>query len=132
MKKTVMIALFALMTAAAVFAQYTVEEVSGRVERDAGKGKWEAVKTGDSLKADTIIKTAVGANLKVKFNGKVLTVGPMKTGKIEDLAGSSSTIQIQGKVVQTDTSTVNRNSGNASTASARASDAAAEIEVAEE
>ena len=133
MKKMIFTALVLMVMTAAAYAQsYTVQEVTGRVEQDLGGGKWEAVKAGDSLKAETIIRTGIGARLTVKTGDQILRVEPSKTGKLADLAGSGAVIQIQGKVAQTDTSAVSRDTARVSTASARASTAAAEIEVAEE
>ena len=129
----------ALAVTAAVCAQsgeqsgssYTVQEVTGRVERDKGNGKWEAVKAGETLKADTVIRTVIRASLTVKSGDAILTVGPMKNGKLADIASGGAAIQIQGKVSQTDTGATSRTSGRLSTASARASDAAGEIEIEE-
>jgi len=139
MKRTVLLMVIglAITVAAAVWGQaqssatYTVQEVTGRVERDAGSGKWEAVKTGDTLKGDTIIRTVIGAKLTVKSGDTVYTVDPVKNGKLADIAASGTAIQIQGKISQSDTSTGGRGSGKVSTASARASDAAEEIAIEE-
>jgi len=131
MKKIVFALLITLAVTMAVSAQdYLVQEVTGRVERDTGGGKWEPIKAGETLKAETIVRTVVGASLTVKSGDQLLAVGPMKNGKLADLAGGG-VIQIQGRVSQTDTSAVNRNTGRIGTASARASSAAAEIEVEE-
>ena len=132
--KTLILAVFIAMAAAAVtFAQsYTVQEISGRVERDAGGGKWELVKVDESIKAGTVIKTGIGASLKVKIDDQELIVGPAKTGKIEEIAGKGVGINLQSKVSETDTSAAGRSSGSAVTASARAGSAAAEIDIAEE
>ena len=133
MKKLVLAALIAMAVSAVAFAQsYTVQEITGRVERDAGGGKWELVKAEETIKAGTVIKTGIGASLKIKLDDQVLTIGPAKTGKIEEIAGSGAGITLQGKVSQTDTSAAGRSSGSAVTASARASSAAAEIDIAEE
>jgi len=125
----------ALAVTAGVWAQeaqtYTVQEVTGRVEREAGKGKWEAVKTGETLKADTVIRTVVGARLTVKSGDTVYTVDPVKNGKLADIAASGTAIQIQGKVSKTDVNEGGRSSGRISTASARGSDAASEIAIEE-
>ena len=131
MKKLILVALIVFAVTMAVSAQtYTVQELTGRVEREVGTNKWEPVKVGDALKGDTVIRTVIGANLTVTTGSDVLAVGPMKNGKLSDLVGSASVIQIQGKVAETNTA-VNRNT-RVSTASARASSAAAEIEVEEE
>jgi hypothetical protein len=136
MKRFVITMVIALAVTAAVFAQsgsasYTVQEVTGRVERDVGNGKWEAVKAGETLRADAVIRTVIGASLIVKDGDAIFTVGPMKNGKLADIASVGAAIQIQGKVSQTDTGATSRTSGRLSTASARASDAAGEIEIEE-
>ena len=136
MKRFLVTMVIALAVTAAVCAQsgsagYTVQEVTGRVERDAGNGKWEAVKTGETLRADAVIRTVIGASLTVKDGDNILTVGPMKNGKLADIVSDGAAIQIQGKVSQTDTDAVSRTGGRLSTASARASDAAGEIEIEE-
>ena len=131
MKKIVFMFVIILAIAATVSAQnYTVQEVTGRVEKETG-GKWAAVKAGETIRGDEVIRTVIGASLTVKSGEKVSVVGPMKNGKLSDLASGSSAIQIQGKVSQTDTEALSRNTGRVSTASARASEAAGEIEIAE-
>jgi len=133
MKKTVIFILILMMAAMGIFAQsYIVDEVSGSVTIDTGGGKLEQIKVGDKLTADTIIRTGIGASLKVKLDELTLIVGSAKNGRLGDLAGSSTGIQIQGRVSQTDTTVLNRTSSSAVTASARGSDEAADLEVAEE
>lgn len=73
MKKIVLILIIALAVTAAGFSQaanYTVQEVTGRVERNAGGDKWEPVKAGETLGADTVVRTVIGANLTVKHGGR--------------------------------------------------------------
>lgn len=124
MKRIVFVMLIALAVTAAVSAQdYIVQEVIGRVERNTGGNNWTAINVGDTLKADTVVKTVIGANLTVKKGDDVLVVGPMKNGKLGEVASASSGIQIQGRVSQTDTSATSRSTGRLSTASARASEA---------
>ena len=131
--KKIMFCVLMIIAATCIFAQsYVVDEVTGRVEKETGSGKWELIKAGDKLSADTIIKTGMGSTLKVKLDDKVLTVPPVKNGKLGELAGSSNAVQIQSRVSQTDTAEVSRSSASAVTASARASNAAADLEVAEE
>jgi hypothetical protein len=131
MRKFILILVIALAVTMAVSAQnYTVQEISGRVEREAGSGKWEAVQVGETLKADTVIRTVIGSNLTLKNGDDVLVVGPMKTGKLSEVAGSGSVIQV-GRVSSTNTSAANREVGRISTASSRASDAAGDIDLAE-
>jgi hypothetical protein len=133
MKKMILVFLFVLSTAVTSFAQnFTVQEVSGRVERNSGSNIWETIKAGDILREDTIIRTGIGAYITVKTGEQVMRVDSSKTGKISDLAVGRSSIQIQGRVSETDTSAVSRNSRRIAVASARASDAAEDAEIVEE
>jgi hypothetical protein len=132
MKRVLMILIVATVAAMAASAEsYTVQEVTGRVERDAGGGRWETVTAGDTLRADAVIRTVIGSSLTVRAGDQVLAVGPMKTGKLEDIAGSGGVIRIQGRVSEVETGAVARGTGRVNTASARAGDAAAEIELVE-
>jgi hypothetical protein len=120
----------------AAFAQpFTVQSVSGRVEKETG-GSWAAVKAGDTLADDAVIRTGIGARLTLTSEGRTFSVGAVQTGKLASLtgnsAGNSGGIRIDGRVVQTDTGEVSRSTGRVSTASARAGDAAAEEDIAAE
>ena len=132
MKRIVLAALIIITMSGIVFAQdYIVQEVTGRVEKNTGADKWELLKVGEKLNAETIIRTVAGASLKVKAGERILTIGPMKNGKLAGLTGSGG-IQIQGRVSQTDTAEVSSGTGRVSTASARASESADDIEIEEE
>jgi hypothetical protein len=132
MKKTLVILIVFMATGGAVFAQsFTVQNVSGRVEQETG-GSWTAVKAGDTLSADSVIRTGIGARLTLASEGRTFSVGAVQTGKLASLAGNSGAIRIDGRVAQTDTAAVSRSTGRVSTASARASDAAAEEDIAAE
>ena len=132
MKRIVLVLAIALAVTAAVSAQsYVAQEVTGRVERDAGNGRWEAVSAGETLRADTVIRTLPGARLTVRYGEESLLVSPMKNGKLAEIAASSPAIQISGRVSETDTGAASRSSGRISTASARAGDAAGEIAIEE-
>ena len=133
MKKMLLVLIALLAIGGAVFAQsFTVQSVSGRVERETGGGKWEAVKAGDALTGDTVVRTGIGAALTLASEGRTFSVGAVKTGEIAALAGNAGSIRIEGRVAQTDTGEVSRTTGRVSTASARASDAAAEEDIAAE
>ena len=132
MKKVILVLVIALAVTMAVSAQnYVVQEVTNRVEREVSSGKWEPVKAGDTLRAETVIRTVIGASLTVKNGEQVLTVGALKNGKLSELVAGGSVIQIQGRVSETDTAMTSRGTGRVSTASARASDAAAGIDLEE-
>ena len=133
MKKTMLLCVMAAAFAGAVFAQsFTVESVSGRVERETNGGKWEAVKAGDALTGETVIRTGIAASLTLASDGRTVSVGAVQTGRLASLAGNSGGIRIDGRVAQTGTGELSRNTGRVSTASARAGDAAAEEDIAAE
>ncbi|MDR1410681.1 MAG: hypothetical protein LBI91_00585 [Spirochaetaceae bacterium] len=126
MKKIVLVLTALLAVCGAAFAQsFTVQSVSGRVEREADGG-WKTVQAGDALNGETVIRTGIGARLAVVSGGKTFSVGAVQNGRLAALAGNSGGIRIDGRVARTDTGEVSRTTGRVSTASARASDAAAE------
>jgi hypothetical protein len=140
-KMFVMAAVFLVFLCAGIGAQerFTVESVAGNVEREVSTGNWEAVKTGDVLAADAVIRTRLNASLIIKLGERSSTVGAMQRGVLRDLAGGSSAsgsaagIRIGGNVAETDTTRRDSAGGASSTAAARASDAAdAELVLLEE
>jgi hypothetical protein len=132
MKKIVFLVIMALVMTTAVFAQnYTVQSVTGRVQQERGNNRVD-IKAGDTLTAETIIHTGVGASLVLKEGGRTLTVPAASSGKVSQLAAASSGVRISGNVAKTDTGTVSRTTVQASTASARASDAAKDEDIAAE
>ncbi|MDR0444220.1 MAG: hypothetical protein LBH44_12535 [Treponema sp.] len=126
MKKIVLLAIIGCVTAVAVFAQsYTVQTVTGRVELEKS-GNRVVVKAGDSLSAETVIHTGIGASLVLKDGEKTLTIGAARNGKLAELAaGASGGVRVGGNIAETDTGAVSRSSASLATGSARASDAAA-------
>jgi curli biogenesis system outer membrane secretion channel CsgG len=133
MKKTVLVLIAFMAISGAAFGQsFTAQSVSGRVERETGNGRWEAVKAGETLSAETTIRTGIGAALTLASGGRTFSIGAVQTGNVASLAGNAAGIRIDGRVVQTDTGEVSRTTGRVSTASARASDAAAEEDIAAE
>jgi len=133
MKKVLMVLVIALAVTAVVSAQsFTVQSVSGRVQREASN-RMVNIATGDTLSADTVIHTGIGATLILKEGDKTFTVPAGQNGKkVSELIGSGSGIRIGGNVTQSHTGTINRNVAQVSTASARASDAAADDDVSAE
>jgi len=127
--------LFVLMCAVSVcvFAQnYTVQSITGRVQQEKGGSRVD-LKAGDTVTADTIIHTGVGASLVLKNGDKTLNVGAAKSGKVSALASAETpSVKINGSVAKTDTGAVNRTTAQASTASARASEAAQGEDIAAE
>ena len=134
MKKIVILAVLVCVVSVFVFAaeNFTVQNVTGRVERDSG-GQRAAVKAGDILDGEAVIYTGIGASVVLKDSGdKTFTVPAARSGKVTELARAASGVRVSGSVVRTDTGAVSRTTAQVSTASARASDAAKEENIAEE
>jgi hypothetical protein len=132
MKKLLLVLIIAAAVGGAAFGQsFTVQSVSGRVEREKGGG-WEAVKAGDTLAGEALIRTGIGARLVLASEGRTLSVGAVQTGPLASLVGNGAGIRIDGKVARTDTGELGRSTGRISTASARAGDAAAAEDIAAE
>ena len=133
MKRIVILVLIALAVTMAVSAQsYTVQKVTGRVQREAGASRVD-VAVGDVLSADTVIHTGVGGSLELNQGGRTFTVPAGQNGRrLADVLGSGSGVRIGGNVTQTGTGTASRSTGQVSTASARASDAAEDDDIAAE
>ena len=132
MKRMCFLVVIALAITTAVFAQeYTVQSVTGRVQREAGNNRVD-IAVGDVLSAQTVIHTGIGATLVVREGGNTFTIPGGQTGKrVEELITSGSGIRIGGNVTRTDTGAASRTTGQVSTAAARASDAAADYEAEE-
>jgi len=129
MKRIVFLVLIAIaVTMGAAAQSYTVLEVKGKVEREAGNQRL-AIKTGDVLSADTVIYTGVGSSLVLKTGDRTFTVQAVRSGKVSELATASSGVRIGGNISHVDTGKVNRITGQVSTASARASDAAEDDDI---
>jgi hypothetical protein len=133
MKKIILLAVLAFAMTAAAFAQnYTVQSVTGRVQQEKGNSRID-IKAGDTLTAGTVIHTGVGATLVLKSGDKTVTIPAARSGKVSELTASASGgVRIGGNVAKTDTGEVTRTTGQVSTASARASDAAGEEDIAAE
>jgi len=132
MKKLIILAILACVITAFAFAaeNFTVQNVSGRVERESG-GQRVEVKAGDTLGAETVIHTGVTATLTLKDGeGKSFTVNAARTGKVAELTKAAAGVRIGGNVAKTDTGTVSRTTAQVGTASARASDQAGEDNIA--
>ena len=132
MKKIVFFLIIGCVMAASAFAQsYTVQSVTGRVEQEAG-GKRVEVKAGDTLSADTVIHTGVGSSLVLKSGERTFTVPAVRNGKVAELSTAASSVRISGNVSRINTGEVDRTTGQVSTASARASEAAEDEDIAAE
>jgi hypothetical protein len=132
MKRTLLFAILVCVVTAFTYAQsYTVQSVSGRVQQEAN-GVRVDVKAGDTLNADTIVHTGIGASLVLTDGGKTLTVPAAKSGTVTELSVAASGVRISGNVSLVNTNAVTRTTGQVSTASARASDAAQGEDIAAE
>ncbi|MCL2067872.1 MAG: hypothetical protein FWG99_10450 [Treponema sp.] len=132
MKRTIIFTVMMAALIACAFGQnYTVQNVTGRVEREAGSQR-VAVRAGDSLPGDTLIYTGVGASLVVNNGERTVTVQAARSGRLEELAAAASGIRISGNIARVDTRVVSRTTAQVSTASARASDAAQDEDIAAE
>jgi len=132
MKKIIVLAVLACVITAFAFSaeNFTVQNVTGRVDRESGGQKLE-VKAGDTLDAETVISTGVTATLTLKDGaGKTFTVNAARTGKVADLTKAAAGVRIGGNVARTDTGSVSRTTAQVGTASARASDQAGEDDIA--
>jgi len=130
MKKIVIFLVMVCAMTAVCFAQnYTVQSVTGRVQREERNTRVD-VKIGDVLSADTVIHTGVGASLVLKNGDVMLTVPAVRDGKTAELAVAG--VKITGTTAKVDTGAVNRTTAQAVTASARASDAAGDPDIAKE
>ncbi|MCL2765896.1 MAG: hypothetical protein FWD40_11570 [Treponema sp.] len=132
MKRGVLLLVIFLLAAGSVFAQnYIVESVSGRVQKESGSNRVNLA-AGESLNSETIVHTGVGANLVLRLDDRTFNIPAANSGKISDLVATPSRVSIGGNISRVETGAVARTSGQASTASARASDAAMEDDIAAE
>jgi hypothetical protein len=135
MKKfLLLIVVLGLIGSSAVFAlDYTVQSITGTVEREVSPGKWEAVKAGAVLSDAAVVNVGLNSSLVLKEADKTLTISAMQKGALKSLlqTGAASGIRIGGKVSESNTTISARGTANVSTASTRASDAAADIELEE-
>jgi hypothetical protein len=93
MKKTLLV-LILMAAGGAVFGQsFTVQNVSGRVERETGGG-WEAVKAGDTLTGETVIRTGIGAHLTLVSGGRTFSVRAVQAGRLASLACFALTLPL--------------------------------------
>lgn len=132
MKKIVFLMVLMCAVAICAFAQsYTVQSVTGRVQQEKDGNRVE-LKVGDTLSADTVVYTGVGASLVLKEGDKTFTVTAARSGKVAELTAAAPGVRVSGNVAKTDTGAVNRTTAQASTASARASEAVQDEDIAAE
>ena len=126
MKIVVFTLSLALLVLGPLCADYTVETVSGKVEREVTPGAWEAVKTGDILSPATVVNTKLGAKLVLNDGAKSYSIKQAKKGAVEFLIsnGDATEVQVGGTVSAANTSISTRGTANIATASTRASKSA--------
>ena len=130
MKKLVIFAILLCVVAAFAFADFTVTSVNGNVVRVSGSQNI-AVKVGDILASDVVINAPEGASLVLRqANGRTVTVTGARNGTLAELTRVA--VNITGNVSRTNTDAVNRQTTGTATASARASDAAGDDDIAAE
>jgi len=130
MKKIAFLIVMVCAMAAICFADnYKVQSVTGRVQREEKNSRVD-VNVGDVLSADTVIHTGVGATLVLKNGDVTLTVPAVRSGKTAELAVTG--VKITGTVAKVGTDNIKRTTAQASTASARASEAAGDLDIAAE
>jgi len=71
-------------------ADYTVQTVSGKVERKVSANKWEAVTTGMILSPSTEVDLGLQAILILSNGEETVTIKPRQKGTIEALLNSGS------------------------------------------
>jgi cytochrome c-type biogenesis protein CcmE len=124
-------AVFGLILCAGIGAQerFTVQSVAGNVEREVSPGNWEAVKVGDVLTADTVIRTRLNSSLVIRIGERSSTVNAMQRGVLNDLVrdGSTGGVTINGNITETDTTRRSTTDGASPTAAARGSEVVAEL-----
>jgi len=130
MKRIVILAILVFAVAAFAFADsFVVQEVKGKVERSSGK----AIVAGETLTGDVVIKSAIGSSIVLKgADGNNITISGRRDGTVAELTRASSGVRIGGNVARTDTTAATRTVAQAGTASARASDAAGDDDIAAE
>ena len=137
MKKIMVLFVVFIILAGYIFAQnsqqanYIVKTVTGRVQREAGNSRVD-VKAGDTLPPLTVVYTGIGASLVLTQGEATFTIPANRNGKVGELAAAGAGVRINENVARVETGVTARTGGQISTASARASDAAADDNIAEE
>jgi len=132
MKKCILMLVIAIAVTAAVSAQsYTVQEVTGRVQRVDGNARIN-VAVGDVISADTVIHTGARSSITLKSGDNSFTVPASKSGVVSELLAAPARGRARGNVARVETDAAVRTGGQATTASARASDAAQDDDIAAE
>ena len=132
MKKILILAVLLCVTVFAFANDFTVQSVNGNVVRESGSQRL-MIKAGDTLARNTVVHTGDGASLVLRdARGRDITVPASQNGTLQDLVRALSTTNLTGTVTRTDTSAVAATQGGAVGGTARASDAAAGNDIADE
>jgi len=130
MKKFVIFTILLCVIAVFAFADFTVTSVTGNVMRVSGSQNI-LVRVGDTLASDAVIDAPEGASVVLRAaNGRIITVTGARNGTVAELTRVA--VNITGNVSRTNTDAVNRQTTGSATASARASDAAGDDDIAAE
>lgn len=99
MKKTILLLVF-ICAAAFVYGQaYTVEEVTGRVQRESGNRRADIIR-GEVLAADTVIYAIGGSSVVIRTGDRMYTVTGPRGGRISDLVSLSPGLRITGFITR--------------------------------
>jgi hypothetical protein len=136
MKKLIFVVLIFGLVSGLVCAadSFTVDSVRGKVEKEVSPGKWQAITPGSIVYANTVLNIGLNSRLVIKAGAKAVTIDAMGKNTVQNLVSAASgtgSIKIAGKVVNTQSGGVTQSTSNISTASTRASEAAADQEWAE-
>ena len=130
MKKLLILAVILLATVSTIYAQsFTVESVTGRVQRQSGTS-WVDIVRGETLNANTTIRTQIGASLVVVQGNNTVTIPAGRNGRLADLVAGN--VAAGGNVATADTREVERVNRAEDSASRRASIAVRAPSVAED
>ncbi|MDR1128639.1 MAG: hypothetical protein LBL20_04935 [Treponema sp.] len=82
--------LFGLVFAGFVFGAdtYTVQGISGRVDKRGPSGRWAAVSVGDTLSPLTTVNIGINAVLVVEKGGTVTIIRSARQGTLESFLGA--------------------------------------------
>ena len=128
MKRIIFLALIAFAVTAVSAQSYIVQSVSGRIQMEAGGSRVD-VAVGDILTVETKLHVGIGASMVLKDGDRTFTISSAQNGiSVADLMASGSRVRIGGNVATVNTDAVERTTPQVSTASARASDAAEDLD----
>ncbi|WP_010257146.1 hypothetical protein [Treponema primitia] len=136
MKKVLVLSvLFSAIFVGFVFGadNYTVQNITGKVDTLGSSGQWITVSVGDILSPSTTVKIGINSVLVVKNGDKEEVIrAAARQGTLESfLGGGTARISVGGNVVNSNVSVPASGTSNISTSATRASDAASDLDWAE-